>query len=179
MFASLMSLTASLVTTSRMLQYCFNVMCILIFTNRRAAKPPKVPYSISLFDQNFLSFQMNLVVVMNCGAGNMLYGFDISMFYLFDIKLHFIYISEDSLLRRAQNAKQSKWYFLRKPLCQGLRKRKFGESTILLGCTAVYHIRHDFYRFCWGRGNAKGSLQKRTWYTWLQNLSFWMSKLSP
>ena len=29
---------------------------------------------------NFLSFHMNLVVVVNCGAGNTLRGFEISMF---------------------------------------------------------------------------------------------------
>ena len=30
--------------------------------------------------ENFLSFHMSLVVVVNCGAGNALYGFEISMF---------------------------------------------------------------------------------------------------
>ena len=32
---------------------------------------------------NFLNFHMSLVVVMNCGAGNALHGFEISMFYFF------------------------------------------------------------------------------------------------
>ena len=52
---------------------------------------------------NFLRFHMSLVVVMNCGAGNALRGFEISMFYFF-IKLYFIHISKDILPLRAQNA---------------------------------------------------------------------------
>ena len=52
---------------------------------------------------NFLSFHMSLVVVMNCGAGNALRGFEISMFYFF-LKLYLIHISKDILLLRAQNA---------------------------------------------------------------------------
>ena len=61
-------------------------------TYRRAANPPKVPYLRSLIHPpthlvcnahliaNFLSFHMNLVVVMNCGAGNVLHSFKISVF---------------------------------------------------------------------------------------------------
>ena len=52
---------------------------------------------------NFISFHMSLVVVVNCGAGNALRGFEISMFYFF-LKLYFIHISKDILLLRAQNA---------------------------------------------------------------------------
>ena len=52
---------------------------------------------------NFLSFHMSLVVVVNCGAGNALRGFEISMFYFF-LKLYFIHISKDILLLWAQNA---------------------------------------------------------------------------
>ena len=60
--------------------------------NRRAANPPKVPYLRSLIHPpthlvcnthliaNFLSFHMSFVVVMNCGAGNVLYSFEIRMF---------------------------------------------------------------------------------------------------
>ena len=51
---------------------------------------------------NFLNFHMNLVVVMNCGAGNALRGFEISMFYFF-LKLYFIHISKDILPLRALN----------------------------------------------------------------------------
>ena len=62
---------------------------------RRAANPQKVLYLRSLMHPpthlvcnnhlmaNFLSFDMRLVVVMNCGAGNALRGFEISMFYFF------------------------------------------------------------------------------------------------
>ena len=46
---------------------------------------------------------MSLVVVVNCGAGNALRGFEIRMFYFF-LKLYFIHISKDILLLRAQNA---------------------------------------------------------------------------
>ena len=46
---------------------------------------------------------MSLVVVVNCGAGNALRGFEISMFYFF-LKLYSIHISKDILLLRAQNA---------------------------------------------------------------------------
>ena len=64
---------------------------------------------------NFLSFHMSLVVVVNCGAGNALRGFEISMFYCF-LKLYFIHISKDILLLRALNAiKQCEWYFSGKP----------------------------------------------------------------
>ena len=52
---------------------------------------------------NFLSFHMSLVVVVNCGAGNALRGFEISMLYFF-LKLYFIHISKDILLLRALNA---------------------------------------------------------------------------
>ena len=52
---------------------------------------------------NFLSFHMSLVVVVNCGAGNALRGFEISMFYFF-LKLYSIHLSKDKLLLRAQNA---------------------------------------------------------------------------
>ena len=37
---------------------------------------------------NFVSFPMSLTVVMNCGTRNVLYGFEISMFYLFNLKKH-------------------------------------------------------------------------------------------
>ena len=87
---------------------------------------------------------MSLVVVVNCGAGNALLGFEISMFYFF-LKLYFIHISKEILLLRAQNAiKQCKWYFSRKPSCQGLRKYKIGKSVIMHGCTAAPYIMHDF-----------------------------------
>ena len=57
---------------------------------------------------NFLSFHMSLVVVMNCGAGNALRGFEISMSCFF-LKLYFIHISKDILPLWAQNAiKQGK-----------------------------------------------------------------------
>ena len=63
----------------------------------------------------FLSFHTSLVVVVNCGAGNALRGFEISMFYFF-LNRYFIHISKGILLLRAQNAlKQCKWYFSRKP----------------------------------------------------------------
>ena len=65
-------------------------------STRRAANPPKVLYLRSLMYPppthlvcndhliaNFLSFHMSLVVVMNCGAGNALRGFEISMFIFF------------------------------------------------------------------------------------------------
>ena len=83
---------------------------------RRAANPPKVLYLRSLMHTpptnlvcndhliaNFLSFHMSMVVVMNCGAGNALRGFEISIFYFF-LKLYFIHISKDILPRRALNA---------------------------------------------------------------------------
>ena len=84
---------------------------------RRAANPEKVLYLRSLMPPppptrlicnnhliaNFLSFHMSLVVVMNCGAGNALRGFEISMFYFF-LKLYFIHISKDILPLRALNA---------------------------------------------------------------------------
>ena len=41
---------------------------------------------------NFLSFHMSLVVVMNCGAGNALRGFEKSMFYFFSKNLFYTYI---------------------------------------------------------------------------------------
>ena len=53
--------------------------------------------------ENFISFHMSLVVVMNCGAGNALRGCGISMFYVFFPKLYFIHISEDILPLQAQN----------------------------------------------------------------------------
>ena len=83
---------------------------------RRAANPQKVLYLRSLMHSlpthlvcndhpiaNFLSFHMSLVVVMNCGAGNALRGFEISMFYFF-LKLYFIHISKDILPLWALNA---------------------------------------------------------------------------
>ena len=53
--------------------------------NRRAANTQKVLYLVcnDHLIANFLSFHMSLVVVMNCGAGNALHGFEISMFYFF------------------------------------------------------------------------------------------------
>ena len=87
---------------------------------------------------------MSLVVVMNCGAGNALRGFEISMFYFF-LKLYFIHISKDILPLRALNAiKQCKYYISRKPQCQGLRKYKIGKSAIMQGRTAAPFIMHDF-----------------------------------
>ena len=92
---------------------------------------------------NFLSFHMSLVVVVNCGAGNALRGFEISMFYFF-LKLYFIHISKDILLLRAQNAiKQCKWCFSRKPYCQWLLKCKIGKPVIIHGCTPAPYIMHD------------------------------------
>ena len=48
------------------------------------APPPPPPPSHSVCHvhliANFLSFHMSLVVVVNCGAGNALRGFEISMF---------------------------------------------------------------------------------------------------
>ena len=84
---------------------------------RRAANPQKVLYLRSLMHPpppthlvcnnhriaNFLSFDMSLAVVLNCGAANALHGFEISMFYFF-LKLYFIHISKDILPLRAQNA---------------------------------------------------------------------------
>ena len=65
---------------------------------------------------------MSLVKVINCGAGNALHSFEISMFWIF-VKLYFIYISTDILPLRAQNAiKQCKWYISRKLQYQVLRK---------------------------------------------------------
>ena len=79
---------------------------------------------------NFLSFHMSLVIVMNCGAGNVLRGFEISMFYFF-LNLYSIHISKDILLLRAQNTiKQCKLYFCRKPLWRGH--------------TVAPYIMHDF-----------------------------------
>ena len=52
---------------------------------------------------NFLSFHLSLVVVMNCGAGNALRGFEISMFHFF-LKLYFVHVSKDILLLWAQKA---------------------------------------------------------------------------
>ena len=40
----------------------------------------------------FLSFHMSLVVVMNCGAGNALHGFEINMFYFFYKTLFYTHI---------------------------------------------------------------------------------------
>ena len=72
---------------------------VTLTPNRRAANPPKRalfkefnapppthPTHLVCNDHliaNFLSFHMSLVVVMNCGAGNTLRGFEISMFYFF------------------------------------------------------------------------------------------------
>ena len=65
---------------------------------------------------NFLSFHMSLVVVVNCGGGNVLLGFEISMSEFF-LKLYFIHPSKDILLLRTQRAiKQCKLcFFSRKP----------------------------------------------------------------
>ena len=91
------------------------VVTLARITLRRAANPPKVLYLRNLMHPpthlvcndyliaNFLSFHMSLVVVMNCGAGNALRGFEISMFYLF-LKLYFIHISKDILPLRELNA---------------------------------------------------------------------------
>ena len=68
--------------------------------------PPPPPTHLVCNDQliaNFLCFHMSLVVVMNCGAGNALRGFEISMFYFF-LKLYFIHISKDILPLRALSA---------------------------------------------------------------------------
>ena len=93
---------------------------------------------------NFLSFHRSLVVVVNWGAGNALHGLEISMFSYF-LKLYFIHISKDILLRWAQNAiSQCKWYFSRKLLCQGLRNCTIGKSTIVLVRTAASYMIHDF-----------------------------------
>ena len=129
---------------------------LLVCIYRRAANPQKVLYLRSLMHPpthlvcndhliaNFLSFHMSLVVVMNCGAGNALRGFEMSMFYFF-LKLYFMHISKDILPLRAQNAiKQCKWYISRKLLCQGLRKYKIGKSGIMQGRTAASYIMHDF-----------------------------------
>ena len=87
---------------------------------------------------------MSLVVVVNCGAENALHGLEIGMFQSF-LKLYFIHISKDRLLRRAQNAiRQCKLYFSRKLLCQGLRKYTVGKSTIMLVRTAASYMIHDF-----------------------------------
>ena len=81
---------------------------------------------------NFLGFHMSLVVVVNCGAGNVLHGFEISVFYFF-LKLYFIHIFKGILLLWAQNAiKQCEWYISIKPLCQGLRLCKIGKSATQL-----------------------------------------------
>ena len=121
--------------------------------------PPKVLYLRSLMHPppthlhvvcndhliaNFLSFHMSLVVVIDCGVGNALRGFEIGMFYFF-LKLYFIHISKDILPLRALNTiKQCKWYFSRKLWCQGLRKYKIGKSAIMQGRTAAPCIMHDF-----------------------------------
>ena len=128
----------------------------IVGLNRRAANPRKMPYLRSLMQPpthlvcnshliaNFLSFHISLVVVLNCGAGNALRCFEISMFYFF-LKLYFLRISKDILLLRAQKAiKQSKWYFSRKPYRQQLRKCKIRKSIIMRGCTAAPYIMHDF-----------------------------------
>ena len=87
---------------------------------------------------------MSLVVVVNCGAENALYSFEIGMFYFF-LKLYFVHISRDILLLRAKKAViQCKRYFSRKLLCHGLRKCKIGKSAIMLGRTATSSIAHDF-----------------------------------
>ena len=94
--------------------------------------------------ENFLCFHMSLVIVMNCGAGNSIRGFEISMIYFF-LKLYSVHISKDILLLQAQNAiKQCKWYFSRKSECQGLRKCKIGKSATMHGRTAAPYIMHDF-----------------------------------
>ena len=89
--------------------------CRAASSYRRAANPQKVLYLRSLMHPpthlvcndhliaNFLSFHMSLVVVINCGAGNALRGFEISMFYFF-LKLYFIHISKEILPLRALNA---------------------------------------------------------------------------
>ena len=96
---------------------------------------------------------MSLVVVVNCGAGNALHGLEISMFQSF-LKLYFIHISNDILLRWAQNAiRQCKLYFSRKLLCQGLRECTIGKSTIMLVRTAASYMVHDFSKIAilgWG-----------------------------
>ena len=102
---------------------CFDLIfypCIILTPSfipiRRAANPPKVLYLRSLMHPppthlfcndhliaKFLSFHMSLVVVIYCGAGNALRGFEISLFYFF-LKFYFIHISKDILPLWALNA---------------------------------------------------------------------------
>ena len=117
---------------------------------------------------------MSLVVVINCGAGNALRGFEISIF-LFFLKLYFIHIFKLHL--RAQNAiKQCKWYISRKPLYQGLRKCKIDKSVIMQGRTAASYIVLKIA--IWGYGKGEVFLQKRILYSWTQNSSLWITQLS-
>ena len=54
--------------------------------------PTHLVYNAHLI-ANFLSFHMSRVVVMNYDAGNVLHGFEISMFNFF-LKLYFMHISK-------------------------------------------------------------------------------------
>ena len=90
------------------------------------ATPPPPPLTHSVchvhLTENFLSFHVSLILVVNYGAGNALRGFKISMFY-FLLKLYLIRISKDILLLRAQNAiKQCKWYFYQKAVMSRITK---------------------------------------------------------
>ena len=58
---------------------------------------------------------------------------------IFSKTLFYTHIPIYILSLLAQNAiKQYKWYFSRQPLCQGLRKCKIGQSTIILVRTTPY-----------------------------------------
>ena len=54
-----------------------------LFKEFNAPPPPTHLVCHAHLIANFFSFHMSLVVVMNCGAGNVLRGFEISMFYFF------------------------------------------------------------------------------------------------
>ena len=108
---------------------------------------------------------MSLVVVANCGAWNALHGLEISIFQSF-LKLYFIRISKDIVLRWAQNAiRQCKWYFSRKLLCQGLCKCTIGKSTIMLVRTAVSYMIHDFWKIAVLGGGKYKVYYRREFYT--------------
>ena len=92
----------------------------------------------------FLSFHVSLVVVMHFGAGNVLHGIEISMFW-FDQTLFYTHIQRYTAAAGTKSCKTMQTIFSRNLLCQGLRNCKIGKSAIMLGRTAT-SIAHDFLK---------------------------------
>ena len=113
---------------------------ILLRWAQNAISQCKWYFSRKLLCQGLRKCTIGKSTIMLVRSGNALHGLEISMFWYF-LKLYFIHISKDILLRWAQNAiSQCKWYFSRKLLCQGLRKCTIGKSTIMLVRTAVSYM---------------------------------------